>query len=243
MTFEEFERRAWEEWERIPEEYKAGVDGLVVERAAQPHPSLPDVYTLGECVTESFPSSFGDADSIRSVVLLHYGSFFRLSRLDPAFDWDAELWETLTHELQHHLESLAADDSLIDMDYAVDENHRRYAGEPFDPWFFRQGLPEEGWRRVEDEFFLEVPAPTAGQRSVRFDWRGRGYDVDLPAGDADVRYLNVVAGVEDAPDVLTLVVLPRRGLGEWVRALVKPAPARVAEHDVEARPVNGGGVA
>ena len=88
-------------------------------------PSLPDVYTLGECVTESYPSDFGGPETTRSVVVLYYGSFFRVSRQDDAFDWEVELWETLTHELQHHLESLAADDSLIDMDYAADENYRR----------------------------------------------------------------------------------------------------------------------
>jgi hypothetical protein len=112
VQFDEFEQRARDEWERIPAEYRQGVDGLVVERRAQPHPSLPDVYTLGECVTESYPSDFGGPDTIRSAVVLYYGSFFRLARLDEEFDWEHELWETLTHELQHHLESLASEDAL-----------------------------------------------------------------------------------------------------------------------------------
>jgi hypothetical protein len=235
VTFEEFERRAWEEWERIPAEYRAGVDGLVVERAAKPHPSQPDVYTLGECLTESYPSSFGDADSIRSMVVLHYGSFFRLSRLDAEFDWAGELWETLTHELQHHLESLAAEDALEEMDYAADENHKRYAGEPFDPFFFRQGIEEDGWRRVDDEFFLELPEPVRGG-ALRFEWRGRAYGVDAPEADADVAFLEVTDGVDEPPSALYLVLVARRGVRASLRALLRPARPNVLELEVEARP-------
>ncbi|MGH7505187.1 MAG: metallopeptidase family protein [Longimicrobiales bacterium] len=107
MTFDVFERHARSEWDRIPDRYREGIDGLVVERDAKPHPDAPDVYTLGECVTEAYPSDFGGPDTIRSAVVLYYGSFLRLSRLDETFDWEEEVWETLTHELQHHLESLA----------------------------------------------------------------------------------------------------------------------------------------
>lgn len=237
MTFEEFERRAWEEWERIPAEYRAGVDGLVVERGARPHPSQPDVYTLGECLTESYPSSFGDADSIRSMVVLHYGSFFRLSRLDPEFDWAGELWETLTHELQHHLESLAADDALVGMDYAADENFKRYEGEPFDPLFFRQGVPEDGWMRVDDEYFREY-SPADGPL-LRFEWRGVRYVADAPAAGADVTFCTVVGGVADAPTALHLVVVVRRGLLASLRGLLRGGAARVAETAVHARPAGG----
>lgn len=232
MTFEEFEERAWSEWERIPAEYRTGVDGLTIERAALPHPSLPDVYTLGECVTESYPSDFGGPETTRSVVVLYYGSFFRVSRQDDAFDWEVELWETLTHELQHHLESLAADDSLIDMDYAADENYRRYQGEPFDPLFFRHGLPEHGWFRVEDEFFLELDRTAATHAS--FDWRDRSYQVDVPAEPADVLLLTITEGVPDAPGALHLVLVRRTGWLPALRRLFRPAAPVVVERDVHA---------
>src|SRR5688572_27840528 len=198
MTFEEFEALAAAQWEEIPGHYRQGVDGMVVERSALPHPSLPDIYTLGECLTESYPSDFGSADTTRSVVVLYYGSFFRLSRLDQEFDWKGELWETLTHELQHHLESLATDDTLGDMDYAADENYKRYHGEPFDPYFYRSGLPEEEWYRVEDEYFLEAPLPAPGA-PVFFEWDGAGYEAGVPAGAGDVTFLTVDSGVSDAP--------------------------------------------
>jgi hypothetical protein len=233
VTFEEFEHRAWEEWERIPAEYRAGIDGLRIERTARPHAGLPDVYTLGECVTESYPSEFGGPETTRSLVVLYYGSFFRLARQDDEFDWEVELWETLTHELQHHLESLARDDSLIDMDYAADENYRRYQGEPFDPLFFRHGVPDAGgWLRVEDEFFLEqarTPAPQA-----TFVWHGRSYRVAVPADPADVLILTIVDGVPDAPGALHVVLVQRTGWLETLLRLLRPRAPGVVERDVHA---------
>ncbi|HEX2167234.1 MAG TPA: hypothetical protein VHG09_08330 [Longimicrobiales bacterium] len=235
MKFEEFEQRARQEWERIPAEYRAGVDGLRIERSALPHASLPDVYTLGECVTESYPSDFGGPETTRSVVVLYYGSFFRLSRQDPEFDWEVEVWETLTHELQHHLESLARDDSLGDMDYATDENYRRYQGEPFDPLFYRHGVPGAGgWRRVEDEFFIELEHSPA--EAVEFEWHGRRYRVAVPATDTpvDIVFLTVTGGVPDAPGALHLVLIVRPPWLQGLLQLVRPRTPRVAQHDVNA---------
>ncbi|HEX6135145.1 MAG TPA: hypothetical protein VFZ24_14345 [Longimicrobiales bacterium] len=232
MTFAQFEERAWQEWERIPAEYRSGVDGLRVERTALPHPSLPGVYTLGECITEDYPSEFGGPDTTRSVVVLYYGSFFRLSRQEEDFDWEVELWETLTHELQHHLESLAADDSLVDMDYAADENYKRYHGESFDPFFFRRGVPQDGWLRVEDEFFLELPRPGSG--ALTFEWHGRGYRVDVPPDPADVMLLTITAGVPDAPGALHLVLVARAGWIETVKRMLRRRPLQVLERDVRA---------
>ena len=234
MTFEEFEALAAQQWEEIPEHYRQGVDSMVVERSALPHPSLPDIYTLGECLTESYPSDFGSADTTRSVVVLYYGSFFRLSRLDPEFDWKAELWETLTHELQHHLESLATDDTLGDMDYAADENYKRYHGELFDTFFYRSGLPEEEWYRVEDEYFLEAPLPAPGA-PVFFEWNGAGYEADVPAGVGDVTFLTVDSGVDDAPAALHIVLLAHRGWWRTLRDALSARQLHVAQLETSAR--------
>jgi hypothetical protein len=146
----EFERRALEEWERIPEQYRAGVDGLRVERGARRTRRIDDVYTLGECHRESYPSEFGgpETDAVASSCCTTAPSS-GCPAWTRSSTGTGELWETLTHELQHHLESLAADDALVDMDYAADENFKRYHGEPFDPWFFRHGMPETAgsvWR-------------------------------------------------------------------------------------------------
>lgn len=98
MTFEEFERRAHEVFDGIPPDFREGVDGLAVERRAVPHPDLPDVYTLGECLTENYPTEWGGAGEVRSIVVLYYGSFLRLSRMEEGWDWEEEIWETVTHD-------------------------------------------------------------------------------------------------------------------------------------------------
>jgi len=112
MEFEAFEAAARAAYQEIPDAFKEGVGGLVVSREALVHPEYPDVFTLGHCLTEDHPSDYGSPDTTRSVIALYWGSFRQLAKLDPSFDWADELWETLTHELRHHLESLAGEDEL-----------------------------------------------------------------------------------------------------------------------------------
>ncbi|HSJ15352.1 MAG TPA: hypothetical protein VK939_13100 [Longimicrobiales bacterium] len=226
MKFDAFEQRARALWEEIPESYRAGVDGLLVERGARAHPDLDEVYTLGECLTETYPSAFGGPDTTRSFVVLHYGSFWRLARAEPDFDWEGELWETLTHELQHHLESLAAEDALEGVDYAADENFRRRQGESFEPLFFRSGESlGGGWYRIEDEYFLEQELTGA---SVQLEWQGATYRVAVPGVAADVLFVEV-AGVRDPPAALTLVLVRPQRLGERLRRLMRGVRPEVRE--------------
>jgi hypothetical protein len=229
LRFEEFERHARAEWERIPEGYRRGVDGLVIERDAAAHPTAPDVYTLGECVTESYPSDFDGPDTIRSVVVLYYGSFRRLAALDSAFDWKDELWETLTHELQHHLEALADDEGLIDLDYAVDQNFKRQDGQPFDPMFFRAGEPiGDGVYRVERTVFIEMGTRDA-PREHRFEWKGRSWRVEIPPASTPILYLTVEGVQDERVDELCLVVVREQSLTERIRAIWRRTPPEVAE--------------
>jgi len=233
MRFDEFEALAWRYWDEIPEEYKEGVDGLIVERSAQPHPTLPDIYTLGECVTEAYPSEWGGPETTRSAVVLYYGSFWRLSRLDPEFDWEEELWETLTHELKHHLEWLADEDALEEVDYAVDENFKRAHGEPFDPFFYRSGEEvADGVWKVERDYFIEreIAAGAAPVDSVEFVWHGREYRVAVPADPGDVCFITVEDGLEEPPDgEVCVVVVRRRGLVESVRDWLRRRGPEVVE--------------
>ena len=122
MDFRTFRSIATEAYEALPPEFRAGIDGLEVSRDTVAHPSLPEVYTLGECLTEEYPSEYGGVGEVRSVVVLYHGSFRALSRLEAGFDWEAEIWETVTHEVRHHLESRAADDALEETDYAEYQN-------------------------------------------------------------------------------------------------------------------------
>ena len=135
MTLAQFEAEARNVWARIPESYKAGIDAMIVEADAHSHPDHDDFFTLGECITETYPSEFGGPDTIRSAVVLYYGSFASVAAEDEQFPWEQEIEETLLHELQHHLEHLADADELEDFDHAVEENFKRVEGQPFDPLF------------------------------------------------------------------------------------------------------------
>ena len=223
MEFSEFERRASRVWEEIPAQFRSGVDGLVIERSSRPHPTLPEIYTLGECVTESYPSDFGGPDTTRSVLVLYFGSFRELAELDAEFDWRYEIWETVTHELRHHLEWLAAEDALEDVDYAVDENFKRLQDEPFDPFFYRYG--EEIAPAVfeaDRDVFLEMEwdrESRPGPR-VEFAWHGRRYSVHLPAELGDLTFLQIIGGVDTGSAELCLVLVRSRGwwsqLARWI---------------------------
>lgn len=234
VRYEVFEANARRMWREIPEEYKAGVDGLVVERRALPHPKLRDIYTLGECLTESYPSSFEGPETLRSRVVLYYGSFLRLSRLEPEFDWEGEIWETLTHELRHHLESLAAEDALEDVDYAVDENFKRLEGDVYDPYFYRSGEEvEPGVYVVEDDVFVEGKWPEEGTEWVEFRLGRVRYRVRAPRGSADVWYIRLTSGV-NVDGEAHLVLARRAGLWESVRAVMGGRRARVVDTEAEA---------
>jgi hypothetical protein len=79
-----------------------------------------------------------------------------LAKLDSEFDWRGEAWETLTHELRHHLEWRARAPDLEEFDWAAEQNFARQDGERFDPTFYRSGEKvAEGIYRLDDDFFLE----------------------------------------------------------------------------------------
>ena len=235
----EFERRAAEVWNEIPAHYREGVDGLVVRREARRHPTLPDIYTLGECLTEAYPSEWGGPDTTRSILVLYHGSFRALSELDPAFDWDYEIWETVTHELRHHLESLAAEDALEDLDYAMDENFKRLDGQPFDPFFYRSAeAVAPGIYVAEGDAFLEIelaPDEPVGPE-LRFQWAGSRYVVDAPEQTGDITFLQVVEGVPLQQGQLCVVVVRRHGLLASLQRWIRGGDLAVVDVDVNARP-------
>jgi hypothetical protein len=217
MDYAEFERFARVVWDEIPEVYKAGVDGLVVDRSAIRHPEHPDVFTMGECVTEEYPSQYGGPDTTRSAVVLYYGSFQAIARDEDEFDWRGEIHETLMHELQHHLESLATEDALEDLDYAVDENFKRTQGDPFDPLFYRAGeVLEPGLFAVEEDVFFEVETRAAGQLPFEFVVDDVTYSITLPESGADVSYVYV----ENLPGVSVVRVMKRSAFAT-VRAALR----------------------
>jgi len=243
VTFDDFERRARGYWEQIPEEYKEGIDGLVVHKEALPHPLQAGVNTMGMCLTESYPSDWMGPETSRSVVALYWGSF-RKSAESPDFDWDQEIWETLTHELRHHLEWLAREDQLEAVDFAMDETFKRAEGEDFDPWYYQSGDPMgEGIYRVEYDFYLEqewTPQALAAVEVIPFSWHGADFTIPAPTELGDVHFI-WIHGVDVGIGWLQLVLVRKRGWWESVKRVAAKERAVVLESEADALPVQGGG--
>ena len=240
MKFREFEQRARAAFEEIPADFKRGIDGLEVSREAVPHPTLPDVYTLGLCVTEEHLSDYGGPDTTRSVIVLYWGSFRGLASVDSDFDWDHEIWETLTHELRHHLESLAGDDALEDVDYAADELFNRQDGLEFDPWYYQKGERlGDGAYAVEGQSYLEqVWRDRDFDRTerVEFDWRGRTYRIARPAELGDLHFVSIVGG-DFEEERLELVLVRKRSWWNAWRQARAASDLDVLESEAEAERV------
>jgi hypothetical protein len=240
MNFEDFERRARQVFAEIPEHFKQGIDGLEVSREAVPHPTLPDIYTLGVCHTEEHLSSYGGPETTRSIIVLHWGSFRGLADLDPDFDWEGEIWETLTHELRHHLESLAGDDALEDVDYAADELFNRQEGLEFDPWYYQRGEELGGAAyAVEGTRYLEqtwTARDFERAEHVAFEWGGVAYRIPRPAELGDVHFVLVLGG-ELESESLELVLRRKPSWSEAVKRIASPADTVVLESEAYAERV------
>lgn len=239
MDFETFARLAHEAYEEIPEEFREGVDGLVIRSERVPHPTYPDVHTLGQCITEAYPSDWSGPETLRSVVVLYHGSFTALSEEDPGFDWEGELWETLTHELRHHLEGLANQDDLEGVDYAMEEAFRRAEGEEFDPFYYQSGLEvAPGVFQVEYDFFLErvwSPDQDGEDGYIHFTWHGQAYRVPRPETPGDLHYL-WVRGIQIGPGALQLVLIRHRGWMERLKGAGRGEKLDLRESEGTAEP-------
>lgn len=191
------------------------------------HPDREGIWTLGECIP--LPSEDGDPKYLQSRIVLYHGSFQALAHDRPDFDWPGESWETLTHEVRHHVEWKARAPALEAFDAAAEANFARQDGEPFDPLFYRDGvrLPD-GSFQVDDDLFVErvVPAPPA---TIRLHWRGEDFEVAVPP-DAELPAFLTVREVPQAPEGdLILVLVKRSG---WQELFRRPA---VYQAEVEAK--------
>jgi len=199
----------------VPAEFLDGVAEIVVSPRTLPHPDRPGIYTLGECIP--LPGGDGSPEGIQSRIVLYHGSFAALAGTTPGFDWREEAFETLTHELRHHLEWRARAPDLEDLDWAVEQNYARHDGEPFDPLFYLDGEPAgpDGYR-VEDDVFLDrmvAAVPTA----ARLLWRGRVYRVAVPPGATLPAFLTLEGVAEPPEGDLVLVLRRRPGLRDLLR--------------------------
>ena len=196
----------------VPPAYLEGVVDIEVSAKAVPHPVRAEIYTLGECIPIEWSGSGAD---LQSRVVLYHGSFQALARLagPGEFGWREEAWETLTHELRHHLEWRANHKALEDYDWAAEQNFARREGEAFDPEFYRAGeAVAEGVWKVEDDVFVERE-PGAGRREpLELVWHGRRYRVPAGGDASAVRFL-VLEGLDEPPPGDAILVV--RSKGRW----------------------------
>jgi hypothetical protein len=236
MRFQDFEERAHAMWDEIPPEYKEGIDGMVVKREAEAHPDHPDYFTLGMCFTEPYPSGYMGPETTRSILAIYHGSFREVAERNPAFDWEEELWETITHELRHHLEFLAEDDALEGLDYAMEESYKRGQGETFDPWYFQYGLPlAEDVYRIEYDVYIErrwrEGAFGAGD-AVEFAWDGARWSIPFPADPGDLQYV-WLHGMNAGGGWVQLVLVRERPLLDRVRRFFRKEELDLVESEAE----------
>ena len=62
-----------------------------------------EYYIMGEYVEDYVLGRF---------IVFYYGSFVELLEDEPVDSWEAEIIDTVLHEMQHHLESLAGREDL-----------------------------------------------------------------------------------------------------------------------------------
>lgn len=105
MDIEQFTELADRLMERVPEPVLEGLNGGVTIRrnALRDKRDPRDVYILGEYVTDPVMGCY---------VVIYYGSFKAILTGEPDSVWEEELWETIRHELRHHLEVRAGEDDL-----------------------------------------------------------------------------------------------------------------------------------
>lgn len=129
MTYPRFRRVLAEMVDELPPEFTRGLQGVHAIQEAKPEEGYVDVWRMGEYLDPGAENFLGAGEGLGRHVALYYGSFVEVAMDDPDFDWEEEMWETLTHELRHHVESLAGEDGLIQEDVRVSREFEREARE------------------------------------------------------------------------------------------------------------------
>ena len=228
MRLSDFESLIRRMTAEVPPEFLDGIAEIVVSPRTVPHPDRDEIYTLGECVP--LPAADGGTpEAVQSRVVLYHGSFQALAAITEGFDWRDEAWDTLTHELRHHLEWRARAPDLEAFDWAVEQNFARQDGESFDPGFYLEGEPAGPHLfRVDDDVFLERMVSDL-PREIAVAWGERRYRVPVPAGASLPAFLTL-EGVADGPPGELVLVLRRR---PSVLSLLRPARTFQAAVPVE----------
>ena len=223
MRFDDFEHLVRRLADEVPAEFLDGIAAVEVSRKTLPHPIRAEVYTLGECIPLPAEGDGGPA-GIQSRVVLYHGSFLALADLDQEFDWRKEAWETLTHELRHHLEWRARAPDLEAFDRAAEQNFARGDGEPFEPLFYLDADPvAEGVYRIDDDFFLDRVVPER-PGEVEFEWHGVRYRAAVPAVTLPL-FLSVTGLADPPPGELVIVLRHAARVWDLLRRTPPPVAA------------------
>lgn len=221
----------------VPPEFRDGVIAIDVSPKAVPDPVREGVYTLGECIPLEWS---GNGANLQSRIVLYHGSFAALARPHAGeAEWRHEAWDTLAHELRHHLEWRADVGALEAYDWATDQNFARSEGQPFDPAFYRSGERlAAGVYKVDDDVFLEKDGRDVGRGTgaeLDVTWHGRRYRVPWPPGARPPLYVTL-EGLLAHPAGDVVVVVPRRPslMDLWRRR--RPT---VARHVAAVAPLDG----
>jgi zinicin-like metallopeptidase len=229
MRLSDFESMIRRLSQEVPASFFEGVAEVAVSPRTVAHPSRPEIYTLGECIP--IPAGEGTASHEgQSRIVLYHGSFLALSKIQEGFDWREEAWETLTHELRHHLEWRARAPQLENFDWAVEQNFARQDGEPFDPAFYLEGEPlaPDQYRVDEDVFLDRLVDDLPSELDV--EWAGLAYRVRIPSG-ATLPCFVGLRGVDNPPAGELILVLRRKaGVLDLFRS------AKVFATEARARP-------
>jgi len=222
MQLADFRGLIYRMMEEIPAPYLEGIAGVDVSPRTVPHPTRSGVYTMGECI----PLDVG-GDQVPSRVVLYYGSFRALASDRADFDWRAEAWETLTHELRHHLEWRAHQQGLEEYDRAAEEGYARAEEEPYDPLYYLGGdrVAPDTFEVDDDVFFDRVVR--AAPAAVEITWQGRRYRVAVPSDPLPL-YL-VLEGLTPPPPGDAIVVVRRKPSFLDIFRRRRPVTERVVE--------------
>jgi hypothetical protein len=229
MQLADFQRMVSAMLGEIPAEYLEGIAGVEVSHRTVRDSQRQDVYTMGECI----PLDVG-GDPTPSRVVLYHGSFQALARERDDFDWRGEAWETLAHELRHHLEWRARAEDLEAYDWAAEQGYARSAEENFDPLFFLSGerIAQDAYQ-VDDDVFLdrvvrEIPEVTD------LEWEQRRYRIRVPPGRLPLYLL--LRGIPGERTGDLILVLRRRGsVLDLFRTAQRPTERSVVVEPIEER--------
>jgi Zincin-like metallopeptidase len=207
----------------VPAEFQDGIVAIEASSKAVPDPVRAGVYTLGECIPLEWS---GNGANLQSRIVLYHGSFAALARPHAgAAEWRKEAWDTLTHELRHHLEWRADVSALEAYDWATDENFARGDGQLFDPTFYRAGEQlAPGVYQVDADVFIEQRAGGRGKGDRVIAWHGRRYRVPMPPGIQPPLFVTLDGLLTPPAGDVVLVVLKRSSLLDLFRR--RPAVMR-----------------